>query len=879
MAAQGQSFFQAAGDGDAWVGLIPVPSASPYVTSVGGTSLTMSSGTYTAETVWNRGDLGTNHAWWGGGDGYWGSGGGVSTVYSIPSWQKSVSMANNGGSTTRRNIPDVALTASDIWVTYDNGDSGRSGGTSCAAPLWAGFIALANEQAAASGRASVGFINPAIYSIGVGKNYANCFHDITTGNNTNGASPKKYFAVKGFDLCTGWGTPAGQPLIDALSPINALGVTPAAGWLSLGPVGGPFTNSSATFWLTNSSGSNLNWTCLNTSLWIKALPTNGTLAAGQGGQAVTFSLNSSASNLPAGYYTANLLFTNRSDRTVQNRQATLLASPHPITEAYATALWSLNPVAYWQLNETNRPQNANLMTNSGSLGFLGNGLPLNGVGQGSAGIVNRCCTFSNPDLTDHYLGSHVVIAHNPALNPDGPFSVEFWAKPNQYAPGFACAIASLDLSQNGGESRLGWIFYEGMTNHWLFRVGNANGYVMELSGGSVLTNTWQQVAGIYDGTNISLYQNGALVAGPEAADGYSPNTNATTPLCIGTSSIGTFTFDGSLDEVAVFTNALSRSTLSAHYHAATTNNAGYGNQILAEQPVGYWRFDNPTNTAPAANTLPPAFNLGSLSHLCDGTYQPGTIPGVTGITNPSFGSANLACSFCADSYIGVPGTWLGFTGPITMTAWLKTPPLSGQSQSAASLGAQLYRLTVDDAGYPHFSDGIQSTGDLVGPNPVDDNQWHQLVGSYDGTNAEYLFVDGQLAAESQVATNSPAENGNDFWIGGDPDPGALEFFNGTIDEVAIFTNTLSASQVWSLFTAGTSGTLMKAAADPPVSGLVTLTITTVPGKTYLVEYRTNLTIGDWNVLVNPLTATASTLSVSNATASDPQRYYRARQFP
>jgi hypothetical protein len=72
---------------------------------------------------------------------------------------------------------------------------------------------------------------------------------------------------------------------------------------------------------------------------------------------------------------------------------------------------------------------------------------------------------------------------------------------------------------------------------------------------------------------------------------------------------------------------------------------------------------------------------------------------------------------------------------------------------------------------------------------------------------------------------------------------------------------------------------MKAAADPPVSGLVTLTITTVPGKTYLVEYRTNLTIGDWNVLVNPLTATASTLSVSNATASDPQRYYRARQFP
>jgi hypothetical protein len=268
-----------------------------------------------------------------------------------------------------------------------------------------------------------------------------------------------------------------------------------------------------------------------------------------------------------------------------------------------------------------------------------------------------------------------------------------------------------------------------------------------------------------------------------------------------------------------------------------------------------------------------------LSHLADGTYQPGAIPGVAGITNPSFGGANLACSFRADSYIDVPGTWLGFTGPITLTAWLTTPPLSGQSQSVASLGALLYRLTVDDSGYPHFSDGKQSFGDLVGPNPVDDNQWHQLVGSYDGTNAEYLFVDGQLVAESQAATNSPAENGNDFWIGGDPDPGALQFFNGTIDEVAIFTNTLNADQVWSLFTAGTSGTLLNAAADPAVSDLVTLTIATVPGKTYLVEYRTNLTIGNWNVLGDPLTATASTLSVSNAIVSDPQRYYRALQYP
>ncbi len=879
MAAEGQSFFQAAGDGDAYTTPIAVPSASPYVTSVGGTRLTTSSGSYTAETVWNSGNQGTNHAWFGGGKGYWGSGGGVSSAYSIPSWQKSISMANNGGSTNQRNIPDVALTAVDVWVTYDNGDSHAFMGTSCAAPLWAGFLALANQQAAANGHPSVGFINPAIYSIGEGRNYTNCFHDITTGNNTNAASPNNYFAVKGFDLCTGWGTPTGQPLINALSPVDTLGLTPAAGWLSLGLVGGPFTNSSATFWLTNASGSKLDWTCINTSLWLNVTPATGTLAARQGGATATLSLNSTASNLPAGSYTANVLFTNGSDGAVQNRPCTLLVSPHSLTGAYATALWSLNPVAYWQLNETNLPPKAKVTTNSGSLGFLGNGFPFDEVGQGSPGIVKRCCTFSNPGLIDHYLGSHVVVAHNSALNPNGPFTVEFWAKPNQYVPNYACSIASLDQLQNEGVSRFGWIFYEGHTNHWLFRVGNATGYVVELSGGTVLTNAWQHVAGIYDGTNVSLYQDGTRVAGPVAANGYSPNTNAAMPLCIGASSIGTYTFDGSLDELAVYTHALSSTTVSAHYRAATTNNAGYGNQILAEQPVAYWRFDEPTNTAPAVTPLPPAFNLGSLSHLCDGTYQPGALPGVAGITNPSFGQANLACSFRADSYIDIPGTWLGFTGPITLTAWLKTPPLAGQSQTVASLGALLYRLSVDDSGYPHFSDGTQSFGELIGPMPVDDNRWHQLVGSFDGTNAEALFVDGQLVAQSQDATNSPAENGNDFWIGGDPDPGALQFFNGTIDEVAIFTNTLSAGQVRSLFTAGTSATRLSAAADPVVDGLVNLTVATVPGKTYWVEYCTNLTIGNWNTLGNPLTATGSTLNVSNTIASDRERFYRALQFP
>ena len=214
MEAQGQSFFQASGDLTAYEGgLIPFPMDNPYITVVGGTTLNTSGGFWTSESVWNWG-VNPNILF---GSEYVGSGGGISANYLIPWWQTNVNMTLNQGSTTMRNIPDVALTADMVYVRSGNSDD-SVGGTSCAAPLWAGFTALVNQQAAATGKPTVGFINPAIYAIGEGTNYAACFHDITTGNNTNNISPTAFFAVPGYDLCTGWGTPNGTNLINALAP-------------------------------------------------------------------------------------------------------------------------------------------------------------------------------------------------------------------------------------------------------------------------------------------------------------------------------------------------------------------------------------------------------------------------------------------------------------------------------------------------------------------------------------------------------------------------------------------------------------------------------------------------------------------------------------
>ena len=214
MAAQGQSFFTASGDSDAFTTSIDFPGDSTNITVVGGTTLTTTGpgGSYVSETVWNRGNVGSS--------------GGISTYYPIPAYQLGINMVANHGSTTMRNVPDVALTAENVYVRADGSDL-SVGGTSCATPLWAGFVALVNQQAVSFGKPPVGFLNPTVYAIGTGTSYSSGFHDITTGNNFSSSSPSNFPAVTGYDLCTGWGTPTGTNLINILAFPSLIVLLPA----------------------------------------------------------------------------------------------------------------------------------------------------------------------------------------------------------------------------------------------------------------------------------------------------------------------------------------------------------------------------------------------------------------------------------------------------------------------------------------------------------------------------------------------------------------------------------------------------------------------------------------------------------------------------
>ena len=229
MAAQGQNFFAASGDSSAWSASNEAwPADDANIVSVGGTDLTTSSaaGPWQSETAWAD------------------SGGGISPdSIPIPSWQKlaGVITSSNHGSTTLRNGPDVSANANfTFYVCADQTTCTANdyGGTSFAAPMWAGYLALANQQAAANGD-TIGFINPIIYPAALTSSYGTYFHDITSG------SCGTYSGITGYDLCTGWGSPNTNGIINLLAgsstPSFTLSASPSNVTITQGGAGGTST--------------------------------------------------------------------------------------------------------------------------------------------------------------------------------------------------------------------------------------------------------------------------------------------------------------------------------------------------------------------------------------------------------------------------------------------------------------------------------------------------------------------------------------------------------------------------------------------------------------------------------------------------------------
>ena len=201
-AALGITITVAAGDDGSTDGLtgnnVDFPASSPHVLACGGTKLDANGATIVSEVVWN--ELANKEG---------ATGGGVSTVFALPTWQSNANVPASSTSKGGRGVPDVAGDADPTTGYTIRVDSETTviGGTSAVAPLWAGLVAVANQQLGTQ----VGFIQPAIYAAKA----VSAFNDITQGN--NGA----FSAGPGWDACTGLGSPIASKLIPLLTPASA----------------------------------------------------------------------------------------------------------------------------------------------------------------------------------------------------------------------------------------------------------------------------------------------------------------------------------------------------------------------------------------------------------------------------------------------------------------------------------------------------------------------------------------------------------------------------------------------------------------------------------------------------------------------------------
>jgi len=433
MIAQGQSLFQASGDDGSYQGYIMPPADDPNVTVVGGTSLT----TTTAGGAWK------SEAAWAG------SGGGVSVIWPLPSYQTPAVMSAAHGSTSMRNIPDVALLADiQIFLICNNGQRISVGGTSAAAPLWAGFLALANQQAASNKKPRVGFLNPVIYALGAGSSYSSSLHDVVNGNNGG------YNALPGYDLVTGWGSPAGQALINALTASSS---TPSFSLASSASTLSIAAGSNAASTITVSPQQGFSGTV---NLSASGLPAGVTASFSPAAATTTSTLTLTASS-SAATTTATITITGTSGSLTNTAKLSLtITAPQAFSLSPSPSSVTLTPGATAASTFTVTPQSGF----NGAVAFSASGLPsgvtasFNPASSTRSNSITFTAAASAPAATATVTvtGTSGVATNRAAiaLTVTGPPSFTLSATPASlsFAPGSSAQSNITINAQNGFNS-------------------------------------------------------------------------------------------------------------------------------------------------------------------------------------------------------------------------------------------------------------------------------------------------------------------------------------------------------------------------------------------------------------------------------------------
>ncbi|HZR16079.1 MAG TPA: LamG-like jellyroll fold domain-containing protein [Verrucomicrobiae bacterium] len=575
--------------------------------------------------------------------------------------------------------------------------------------------------------------------------------------------------------------------------------------------------------------------------------------------------------------------------------ASLLFAGVTVRADYQSTVVSQRPAGFWRLNETAQPPPLPIFaTNIGSLGLAGNGTYY-GVRRGVVpGAIASQPANAAAGFDGVTVSNRVRVPFQSQWNPSGPLTVEFWAKPGQTNT-FLCPAASVEFiepvaqSQTPARQRNGWLIYQsdsGLTNGngWVFFQYNSKSltnFSIASADMTVDTNRWYHIAGVYDGSQISIYVNGVL-GGTAPFDGTPrPNTNTAVPLTFGARAdgqFGYFPYAGLIDETAVYDAALSPARILAHYQAGT--NAApptpYNQVVLADAPVGYWRFGEPAD--------PPAANLGTLGPAATGSYVYNAAPGVDGPRPPSYpgfeaGNTSVGFDGVGGGYVSVPALNLN-TNTVTITGWFNAA--GGQNPGTPLIlnrsGDTTAGITMDIGGglalsYNWAND--PATFNWASSLSLADSDWSYVALVIQPTQAALYTASAADASTWLGATNHATHQTQAFegptLFGADFQTNNTLLFNGSMDEVAIFNRSLSEGELYSAYATAVGGVApqlfndVSGPADQPFVG-ATLNLAVDVGGTPSLSYQ-------WRKDGAPIGgATGSSFSIASLSSSDSGSY-------
>lgn len=465
---------------------------------------------------------------------------------------------------------------------------------------------------------------------------------------------------------------------------------------------------------------------------------------------------------------------------------------------YATEVLADNPAGYWRLGDNAPVPTVDVVVNRGSLASVANGeyvgKPATAQPGALVGSANTAVNFTGQ--------RYAYVPYQAELNPAPPFTVELWVKPNslQTAANVVSPLASLRRASPAAE---GWIFYQSATG-WNYRQGDsANNYTVDLTAVTAIdTNRWYHLAATYDGSTAILYLDGVEAARKANETRYTPNYQVN--LGIGARGDNSFWFDGLVDEVAIYSKLLSPTQIAARYANGTnaTPTPAYDQLVLGDGPLAYWRLDEA-----ALPPWPVAKNTGSLGDPANGSYINGAFGGHPGALA---GDANLAAGFDGvnDKIDVAFNADLNRNGSFSIECWAKVMGNAGQHRSPLSSRddnpARGYIFYATPGDTWEFWTGDGSPWHVVAGPTLYEGEWYHLVGTYDGSN-KLFYVNGELVGAASRVTppliNPNAARPLRIGAGATEGPGNY-FFNGNVDEVAVYTSVLSPARVYSHYKTG-----------------------------------------------------------------------------